>query len=375
MCLSIHTRRLILYGDIMDSMASYAVIMAGGVGTRLWPLSRRDKPKQLHVLTSERTMFQESVDRLLPLFGYDRILVVTGEALVSKLSEQVPEIPSENFIIEPEGRGTAPCIGLAAIHVEARDPNSIMVVVTADHYIRDVELFRKVLSVSIKVAENGHIVTLGIMPNFPSTGYGYIKQGERLHEVEDFDVFRVDEFVEKPDEITAIKMVKTGDYSWNSGMFVWTVGRIMSEFRSQMQELYVQLSEIKECLGRPDYFDTLNDVWSKVEKETIDYGVMEGANDVVVIPLEMGWSDIGSWSSLADLLKSDNEGNVIFRNHIGIGTKSSLIWGGKRLVATIGLKDMIVVDTDDVLFICPKTQDQRLRELVKKLEKGFSQFC
>jgi mannose-1-phosphate guanylyltransferase len=348
--------------------------MAGGVGTRLWPLSRRDNPKQLHMLIGERTMFQESVDRLLPLFGYERILIVTGQDLVSKMSEQVPEIPSENFIIEPEGRGTAPCIGLAAIHVEARDPNSIMVVVTADHFIRDVELFRKVIGASIKAAERGHLVTLGIMPTYPSTGYGYIKQGERLHEIGGFDVFKVDRFVEKPDEITALQMLRASYYSWNSGMFVWQVDSIMREFRSQMSELFGQLAEIRKYLGGPEYFENLIDVWAKVEKESIDFGVMEGAKDVVVIPLEMGWSDIGSWSSLADLLVSVDEDNVVLGNHFGIETKGSLIWGGSRLVATIGLEDMIIVDTNDVLFICPKTQDQKVRQLVNEIKVSFSEY-
>ena len=226
----------------------------------------------------------------------------------------------------------------------------------------------------MKVAEKGHLVTLGIMPTYPSTGYGYIKQGERLHKIGGFEVVRVDEFLEKPDENTALQMLRAGSYSWNSGMFVWKVDRIMKEFRTQMFELYGQINEIRKYLGSYDYSENLIDVWAKVKNQSIDYGIMEGAQDIVVIPLEMGWSDIGSWSSLAGLLMSVDEGNVVLGNHISIETKDSLVWGGSRLIATIGLEDMIIVDTNDVLFICPKTKDQKVRQLVKKIIKSYSEL-
>jgi len=348
-------------------MVSYAVIMAGGTGTRLWPLSRRENPKQNHALIGERTMFQNSVDRLVPLFGTQRIFIVAGEAQTSKLAQQMPEIPPENYIIEPEGRGTAPCIGLAAAHIRKRDQNAVMVVVTADHYIKDVERFQRVLKAAIKVSERGHLVTLGVTPTYPSTGYGYIKHGEKLYDIYGFPVFRVDRFIEKPEKDIATQMLQSGDHSWNSGMFIWRIDRIMKEFQSQMPELYNQLSKISEALGNSSYERVLVETWSGVEKQTIDYGVMEGSSNVVVIPLEMGWSDIGSWSSFARLLPSDDNHNVVIGNHIEIDTSNSLIFGRRRLIATIGLEDIIIVDTDDALLVCPKKHDQKVREIVNKL--------
>ncbi len=354
-------------------MISYAVIMAGGTGTRLWPLSRLEKPKQTHALIGERTMFQNTVDMISPLFGFERILVVSEESQTSLLARQLPEIPADNYIIEPEGRGTAPCIGLAAIHIWRRDPNAVMVVVTADHYIKDVEGFQRVLKAAMEIAEKGHLVTLGIPPTHPSTGFGYIEHGEKLYEAYGSPVFRVNGFTEKPDQDSAIQMVKRGGYYWNSGIFIWRISGIMEEFRLQMPDLYNNLTRIGEAIGSSTYDEILDDTWSGVGKQTIDYGVMEGAADVVVIPSEIGWSDIGSWSSLASLLPGDENENVVVGDHIGLGTSGSLIFGGRRLIATIGLEDMVVVDTDDALLVCPKRHDQKVREIVDMLKQGGRQ--
>jgi mannose-1-phosphate guanylyltransferase len=334
-----------------------------------------EKPKQAHAIVGNKTMFQYSVERLLPLFGYERILVVAVESQKRLLSEQVPELPRENFIIEPEGRGTAPCIGLAAINILEDDPDATMVVVTADHHIRDVAKFREALKTAINVAEKGYLVTLGIQPSSPSTGYGYIKQGNIITQEGDFTVYKVERFIEKPGKETARKMVSSGDYSWNSGMFIWRVERIMGEFQRQMPNLHKTLEKISETVGTPRYDSTLEELWGNIEKQTIDYGVMEEAERVAVIPLDIGWSDIGSWSSLVDLISDDERGNVVKGNHVGIDTSGSLIYGGERLVATIGLEDMIIVDTGDVILICPKGVDQRVRDLVHKLrEKGFQEY-
>jgi len=348
----------------------YTLIMAGGVGTRLWPLSRRNRPKQSLRLVGERTMFEHAVDRIAPLFQPEQIFVVTGAEHVTSLAAQAPELPSENFIVEPEGHGTAPCIGLGAIHLYRQDPEAIMAVLTADHFINKVAHFRQALAVAAQVAGEGHLVTLGITPSFPSTGYGYIKQGKSLSTVEGFPVFRAKRFTEKPSLETAMHMVESGEYSWNSGMFIWSVDRILKEFQRQMPEFYAQLAEIAATLDTPGYEATLNRVWPQVTRQTIDYGVMEGAEDVAVIPVDIGWSDVGSWASLLELLPADGEENIIVGPHVGIDTRNTLVFGKgrKRLIATIGLEGMVIVDTEDALLVCTKEREQEVRAIVRELE-------
>ena len=350
-------------------MAFHALIMAGGFGTRLWPLSRRDRPKQSLTLVGGRTMFEHAVDRIVPLFQPDQILVVTGAEHVASLAAQAPELPPENFVVEPEGRGTAPAIGLGAIHLYRQDPEAIMAVLTADHFILDAPRFREVLDAAERVAQDGHLVTLGIKPSFPSTGYGYIKQGQRLSTVRGFQVFQAQRFTEKPSLETALHMVESEEYSWNSGMFIWRIDRILQEFQRQMPDFYVQLAEIESTLGTPGYQATLNRVWPQVAKQTIDYGVMEGAEDVAVIPVDVGWSDVGSWTSVSEVLPTDDDGNTIVGPHVGIDTRDTLVFGGKRLVATIGLEGMVIVDTEDALLVCPRDREQEVRTIVRRLER------
>jgi len=350
-------------------MGIYAIIMAGGTGTRLWPLSTEEEPKQVHSLTGDRSLFQEAVDRVKSFVGLKHVMVVAGEDHRPKLHSQVLGIPLDNFIMEPEGRGTAPCIGLTAAHLSREDPDAVMIVLTADHYIGDVDGFHSALEAAVEAADKGHLVTLGIKPDEASTGYGYIKHGEKLYNIKEHEVLRVERFTEKPEEETAEEMFESGNYSWNSGMFVWKVERIMEEFKEHMPQFYQKLEKIREAVGTKSYKHVLKDTWEEVPRQTIDYGVMEKAQDVVVLPVDIDWSDLGSWSSVKDLLPSDDDNNSVKGEHIGIGTENSLIYGGEKLIATIGIKDLIIVDTEEALLVCHKSQDQKVRDIVKILEK------
>jgi mannose-1-phosphate guanylyltransferase len=242
-----------------------------------------------------------------------------------------------------------------------------MAVLTADHLIEDAAKFRHILSTAERVAQEGYLVTLGIKPSFPSTGYGYILQGDALPFPSDFKVFKAQRFVEKPDPETAEQMVESGDYSWNSGMFIWQVSRVLEEFEKQMPHFYQKLLRVDDALEAGHYEQTLSQVWPTIDKETIDYGVMEGAERVAVIPVTMGWSDVGSWASVFDVLPADEDGNRIIGRHLGLDTHDTLIVGEKRLIATIGLEGLVIIDTDDALLVCTREREQDVRAIVNQL--------
>ena len=347
----------------------WAIIMAGGSGTRLWPLSREKHPKQSLKLVGNWTMFQHAVYRLEPLFPIDRILVVTRVEYRALLHEQVPQLPDENFILEPEGRGTAPAIGLAAVHLMQRDPNAVMAVLTADHYIENTGLFLEVLKAAETCAGNGYLVTLGIRPTSPSTGYGYIEQDQFLEQVDRIAVYQVHRFIEKPDQDTAFQMVTQGGYSWNSGMFIWQVSRIMHEFEKHMPDLSQALTRIAQCARTTDYPQNLSQIWRQVKKETIDYGVMEKTNQIAVIPVSIGWVDVGSWTSLDQLHMPDAKGNVWTAPHVAIDTQNTIaVSDCQKLIATIGVEELIIIDSQDALLVCAKSREQEVKTVVSQLQ-------
>ena len=348
----------------------YALIMAGGSGTRLWPRSRGSRPKQLLGLLSERTMLQEACRRIAPLVPDEGIFVVTSEAYTDVVRQQIPQVPAANVIGELEGHGTAPCIGLSALYLKRLDPEAVMAVLTADHYIEKADELRRALGAAAQAAEKGRLVTLGIQPNRPATGYGYIERAEKLAQVGGHEVYRVEKFTEKPDLTTAQAFMESGRYYWNSGMFVWKVSTVLREFEKLMPRFYAQLMEIDAALGTAEERAALERVWPQVENETIDYGVMERAEDVAVIPVDIGWSDVGDWTALSELLPADEEGNVVVGQHVGLDTRGCLIHGSHRLVTTIGLEGMIVVDTEDALLVCPRERAQEVRDLVRKLKES-----
>jgi mannose-1-phosphate guanylyltransferase len=351
----------------------YAIIMAGGGGTRLWPISRKDSPKQLLPLLGKETLFQSTVSRLEKLFPPERILVVTVGSQAQEMKEQVPSIPNENYLIEPAPRGTASVVALAAAVLNERDPKAVMAIQTADHHIRNQDLFQYLLRTAFDVAEKENLVTLGITPTFPSTGYGYIQQGIALEGDYKYPVFSVKQFIEKPDEATAQKLLHSGDHSWNSGMFVWRVDTILNEFNRQMPELYKAVNEIASAWNSSKKDDVINQLWYDLAPQTIDYGIMEKAERVVVLPAGgLGWSDVGSWESLFEVLLPDMNGNVASNTqHLGLDTHNSLIYGvdDRRLIVTIGMDDIVVVDAGDVLMICKTDQSQKVKDVVEHLKK------
>jgi mannose-1-phosphate guanylyltransferase len=267
------------------------------------------------------------------------------------------------------GRNTAPAIGLAALHIAARDSGAIMAVLTADHYIAETERFRAVLAAAHEVAAEGHIVTLGIKPDHPSTGYGYIERGAPLGVVGDFEVFEAAAFVEKPDLTTAQTYLDGGRHSWNSGMFVWQVSRLMGEIERQQPMLREQLEQVRATLGSAAYEATLAEVWPTVEKISVDYAIMEGAQDVRVMPVDIGWNDVGSWAALLEVNQTDADGNVVLGGEpLCLDTRDTLI-ASDKLVAAIGLEDIIIIDTDDALLVCKRERAQDVRGLVERLKK------
>lgn len=348
----------------------YALIMAGGGGTRLWPMSRQSRPKQALPLVGDRTMFQLAVERLKPLFPPERIIVATVEAMVANLRQQAPSLPAGNFIIEPEGRDTAPAIGLAALHIAQRNPEAIMAVLTADHFIRDTEGFRVALAAARDIASEGGIVTLGIKPSFASTGFGYIEHGESSGKVNGLDTFHVNAFVEKPPQATAETFFAGGRHSWNSGMFIWQVSRFQSELARLRPKLAKQLDAIAKGLANDTYDETLAKVWPDIERISVDYAVMEGAQNVRVIPVSIGWDDVGSWSALLDINATDENGNVALGEEAPyfLDTRGALV-ASDKLVAVIGVDDIVIIDTGDALLVCKRDRAQDVKAIVERLKQ------
>ncbi len=356
----------------------YAVIMAGGGGTRLWPLSRKTRPKQMLRIIEQRSLFQMAVDRLDGLFDSQHILVVTVPEQFRELRKQCPQIPEENYLLEPMPRGTAAVVGLAAVHLARLDKNAVMAVLTADHYIGNQEWFRRLLQVAEIVARQDYLVTIGINPTFAATGYGYIQQGKIQGTYQGVAVYHVVRFKEKPDEFQAQVMLARGDHTWNSGMFIWKVERIRQEIARQMPQLEAALQEVESHWGKPSYSEVLQNAWQALIPETIDYGIMEGAKDVVVIPAgALKWSDVGSWDSLFDVLPADSHGNIVMGGrHFGLDTRQSLVYVSEehRLIVTIGVRDLVVVDTGDVLLIVRKDEAQKVRQVVEILKESGEDY-
>jgi mannose-1-phosphate guanylyltransferase len=330
-------------------------------------------PKQLLPLLGKDTLFQSTVARLEKLFPPERILVVTVEEQAREMQKQVPAIPVENYLIEPAPRGTASVVALAAAVLHKRDPQASMAIQTSDHYIRNRDLFHYLIRAAFDVAQENYLVTLGITPTYPSTGYGYIQQGAALDGDYKYPVYTVERFVEKPDQETAQKLLRSGDHSWNSGMFVWRADTILVEIERQMPELYKVVNKISAAWGTAKQDEVVKANWFGLKSQTIDYGVMERAERVAVLPAGgLGWNDVGSWDSLFDVLLPDMNGNVATSaQHLALDTHNTLVYSktDERLVVTIGLDDIVIVDAGDVLMVCQVDQSQKVKDVVEHLKK------
>jgi len=346
------------------------VILAGGKGTRFWPLSREAWPKQMLNILGEDTLLRQTIKRLDGFAPKLNIWICTTGGLAQDIRFHLQPLGKEaeriRFIIEPVGRNTAPAIGLAAITLNRISPDSIMIVMPSDHAIQDTKQLQEKLRSGVKIAERDYLVTFGIKPNRPETAYGYIQSGHRVKKSGE-EVFHVEKFLEKPDVKTAETFIRQGNFYWNSGIFVWKCSKVLEEIEAHLPKLHQGLKKIKELKELRD--ETLNEIYSSFENISIDYGVLEKSREVLVIPSDFGWSDLGSWTALDDILEKDGRGNILQGNSIDIGSEHSTVIAGERVMATIGLKDMVVIDTPDATLVSSKENVQEVRKVVEALKK------
>ena len=353
-----------------------ALILSGGSGTRLWPMSRSGRPKQLLAITEARTLFRASIERLLPIVPPEQIFVVAGENQLAALREEAPFLPSDNFIGEPSGKNTAPATLLGLAFISSRFPNATLSILTADHHIGDENGFRSALTAAVELAnstESGQIITLGIQPTFPATGFGYIRLGEALGELSGFPYHQVLEFVEKPAATLARKYYESGRFRWNSGMFVWPIAKAWREFKRSLPDATDRFQELSQQFARGGHVNDLQTAWEAVESLPLDIAVMEDAADMLVIPVEIGWSDVGSWSSVFDVLPRDAAGN--YGKTLDVqgtvqftASRDTLILSetAKHIVA-LGVNDLVIIETDEALLVCHRERAQEVRSIVKQL--------
>lgn len=354
----------------------YAVIMAGGSGTRFWPASRRHRPKQLLSLIGERSLLQQTVERLEPLCPPSRVLVVTGQSHAASVVQQLPQLPSQNILVEPMARNTAAAAALSAVWVAAREPEEVCLVLPSDQLITDQALFLKTLSRAAQAArEQEALVTLGLTPRFPATGFGYIQAGQVL-DPQPPKLSRVAAFHEKPGPEQAQAYLDSGDYLWNSGMFVWRAGVFLAEVGRHLPGLARAMEEIAPHLDRPEQAQVLARVYAELPSVSIDHGVMELSDNILMVRADFGWSDLGSWEAMGDIWPQDPAGNISREGSLlAVEASNNLVAAGERLTVLAGVRDLVVVVTDDVVLVQPRSRSQALRDIIKLLkERGDDQY-
>lgn len=347
-------------------MKTYGVIMAGGGGTRFWPLSRKETPKQLLNLSGNNVMVNEAIERLSRVATYKDIFIVTNAVQKDKLMQIVDRrIKEDHVLVESAARNTAPCIGYAAIEIMKKYGDGIMVITPSDAYIKDSETFANILRTAIKtVRDTDKLVTIGITPTYPSTGYGYINYEESADQVK-----KVLRFVEKPNIKLAKKYFKSGNFVWNSGIFVWKASTILQKYEEFLPDVYHCLQQLAESFGRDDEKEVIENIYPLIPSISVDYGIMEKCNDIMVVPGEFGWNDVGSWDTFGVLHEPDDNGNVALGNVMAFDTENSTIYSSGRLVSVVGVKNLVVVETPDAVLVCSKENAQDVKKVVDALKK------
>ena len=351
-----------------------AVILAGGTGTRLWPLSRKNKPKQFQCLVSDSTMLQDTIARLNFLKHQD-IFISTNEEYLGIVKEQTRGIiPKKNIIVEPALRDTAPCIGLAAAYLAKKDPEEVMAVIYADHLIRNKKEYCKKLKIAEKLANNENTLNIiEVKAKFPNVNLGYVKIGKMLKTMDGTKIYAFERFTEKPDEAQARKFLQSYKYLWNTGLYVWKINTILKQYKKHQPDTYRQLMKIYKDIGTKNEASSLKKYYPLCDRISIDYGIMEHVDPGIVriIPAELGWSDVGTWESIFEELAENDKTNLVKGMHMDIDSEGSLIYGDKKkLIATIGIKNLVVVETADALLVCRKDRSKDVKKLVEKLKKS-----
>ncbi len=343
----------------------YGIIMAGGGGTRFWPLSRKGTPKQLLNLSGKEVMVNEAIDRLTRVAAYEDIYIVTNCEQADKMrAVTTGRILPERILSEPCARNTAACIGYAALKIMRERGDDELVITPSDAYIRDEEAFGRVLCAAVGAASSSSkLVTIGITPTFPATGYGYIRYRDAQGEVKP-----VVRFVEKPTRKKAEEYIRSGCYVWNSGMFVWKASVILKKFKRLLPDLYAQLLKIAASFGKPEEARVLEEIYPELPSVSIDYGIMERSKDILVIPGEFGWNDVGSWDMLGVLHPQDEAGNVVVGNAVNVDTQNTVIYSSGKMIAAVDVSDLIIVETPDAILVCPKSKAQDVKKIVEELK-------
>lgn len=347
------------------------VILAGGKGTRLWPVSRQGKPKQFQTLMSSKTMLQETYMRMRKIAAADDIYIVTNKEYVPEVEKEILEFPKENILAEPVGRSTAPSVALAAAVISKKCGDEVMGVFAADHFIENPELLLEAATMAEDYLNKNpdYLITFGIKPTAPETGYGYIERGRLLSGSGGIKIHQAKRFVEKPDYEVARKYQKSGKFFWNSGMFIWKTSTIISKLGKYVPDIYERLVKISRVVGTKKYDSVLTKEFPQMDKISIDYAILENDPEVLVIPLKLKWSDVGSWTALKNALTLNGKENFIKGEHINFDSKNLLVYGGSKLIATIGVKNLVIVDTTDAILICNRDKAQLVSDVVKKLEE------
>jgi mannose-1-phosphate guanylyltransferase len=355
----------------MGTQGVYALIMAGGSGKRFWPKSTRSVPKQLLKLFGEKTLLEEALRRVSPFIPPANVYLGINQRIEEVIRELIKELPSDNFIIEPESKNTAPAIGLAASYISVKHgEDAVMCVLTADHIIKNEPVFLDTLKFAVEIASKEEvIVTLGINPTSPHTGYGYIHRGEERVRRGQLKAYKVKQFREKPSLEQAKAFLKTGEYYWNSGMFIFKCKKILTSLKLYLPELYQGLCQIKEKFNTPEEARVKKEVFSKLTSISIDYGVIEKEQEIYVIGVELGWQDVGSWSILEEVYPRDEKGNVVRGEFQGIDTHNCIIYNEQGLVASLGVQDLMIIKAKDVVLVASKERSQEVKTLVELLEK------